>query len=67
MKEERLENLRDYIDLYLSMDSSVKTGSVLKACQGGTYVEPTLDLILVKEELWNRILEESNALGGHRG
>ena len=61
MRDEILDDLLDAIEIYFSLTERTG-GSVVKVCKDSKDVEPTLDYVLMREDVYKRIIETSREL-----
>ena len=61
MRDEILDDLLDAIEIYFSLTERIG-GSVVKVCKDSKDVEPTLDYVLMREDVYKRIIETSREL-----
>jgi len=64
-KEEIILEYIELSELYLVLDSNVKNGSIVNGSKGCTDVmaiDPTADLVILRDDIWNRLTELSQEL-----
>ena len=62
MRDEILEELLDAIEIYFALTDRISSSVIHIGHKDGKDVEPALDYILMRDDLYERILETSREL-----
>lgn len=62
MRDEILEELLDAIEIYFALTDRISSSVIRLGHKDGKDVEPALDYILMRDDLYERILETSREL-----
>lgn len=60
--EEVIIKYVELAELYSSLDSAIKTGSVVEVCKDVMAIDPTADLVIFKEDLYERLMDLSRII-----